>query len=304
MARPEALNLPVETGNRREGSVLHISVVVAAIMLIAGPAVSSPPDTLSKIKETGKLVIGFREDAPPFAFRDADGKPAGYSVELCQLIAERVTQVAERADLDVAYVAVPADKRLAMVESGEIDIECGASTDTLERRERVDFTLHTFVTGAEMLLKAGSAIDDLRDLKGKTVGVLQGTTTEAGLRAALAAQALTTEVVTFDRHEQGLEALETDQIAAYFADRILLLGMVAKAMDASKLKLSGRFYSYEPYAFMIRRGDSGFRLVADTVLADTYRSGRIWPIYERWFHGARPSELLVALFVLQSLPTR
>ncbi len=276
-----------------------------ATLLAAAPATASPPaDTLAKVTETGQFVLGFREDARPFSYRDSEGNPAGYSVDLCQRIAALVKEASGRDAIDVQFVAVVADNRVAAVKSGEIDIMCGATTDTLERRAEVDFTQHIFITGAEMLVKTDSGIEDIGDLSGKKVGVLKGTTTETAVREGLKNGMIDADVATFEQHEEGLAAIEDGAVDAYFADRILLLGLGQQAKDPAALQLSGRFYSYEPYAFMLRRGDDGLRLAADTALANLYRTGQIWEIYRKHFGDAEPSELLVAMFILGGVPVR
>jgi ABC-type amino acid transport substrate-binding protein len=276
-----------------------------AVLVAAAPAVASPPaDTLAKVAETGQFVIGFREDAQPFSYRDGEGNPAGYSVDLCRRIAAVVKEASGRDEIDIQYVAVVAGNRVAAVQSGEIDMMCGAVTDTLERRAQVDFTLHTFITGAEMLVKTDSGIEDISDLSGKKAGVLAGTTTETAIREALKTQMIDAEVATFEEHGAGLAAVEDGTVDAYFADRILLLGLGQQAKDAKTLQLSGRFYSYEPYAVMLRRGDDGLRLAADTALANLYRTGQIWEIYRKHFGDAEPSELLVAMFILSGIPEK
>lgn len=263
-----------------------------------------PMDTLAKIKKSGTFVIGYREDARPFSFMGDDGTPSGYSVKLCQHIAAGVKQLAGLENMKIEYKPVPAAKRIDMIANGDVDIECGASTVTLERREKVDFTLATFITGAEMLAAVDSGIEDLPDIAGKTVGVLQGTTTEQGLTNALDTSQIKADVKTFSNHDDGIKALEDGKIEAYFADRILLLGLAEKVKEPSKYRLSGRFYSYEPYAFMIRRGDADLRFAADRTLAELYRSGEIWEVYNDYFGDAKPSELLVALFILSGIPAK
>ncbi len=281
-----------------------LSLLFAAL-LAATPAVASPPtDTLAKVAETGQFVIGFREDARPFSYRDSEGNAAGYSVDLCRRIATVVKEASGQDTLDVQYVAVAADDRVRAIKSGEIDIMCGATTESLERRAEVDFSQHIFITGAEMLVKTDSGIEDIGGLGGKKAGVLEGTTTEVAVREALKTGMVDAEIVTFQQHEDGLAAVEEGAIDAYFADRILLLGLGQQAKDPASLQLSGRFYSYEPYALMIRRGDDDLRLAADTALANLYRSGQIWEIYQKHFGEAEPSELLVAMFLLGGVPVR
>ena len=282
-----------------------LAVLLAAVPANASPAADTvPADTMAKVGETGRFVIGFREDAQPFSYRDSEGNPAGYSVDLCRRIATVVKEASGRDAIDVQYVAVVADHRIEAVRSGEVDIMCGATTETLERRAEVDFTQHIFITGAEMLVKPDAGIDDIGDLSGKKVGVLKGTTTETAVREALKAGMIDADVATFEQHEEGLEAVEDGAIDAYFADRILLLGLGQQAKDPTTLQLSGRFYSYEPYALMLRRGDNDLRLAADTALANLYRTWQIWEIYRKHFGDAEPSDLLVAMFILGGVPVR
>ena len=276
----------------------------ACIVALAGLALAQPTaaSTLEKARKSGTFTIGFRLDARPFSFLDADGKAAGYAVDICRRIAVALRGNLGLADLNVEYVPVKAANRIEMLESDEIDIECGSTTRTLRRQERVDFTLLTFVTGAEMLVRVGSGIGDLPDLAGRKVGVLEGTTTERGLRNALEKRFIDADVVMVERHDYGLAALEVGDIEAYFADRILLLGLAGRAMDASKLQLSGRLYSIEPYALMVRRGDDDLRLIADRTIASLYRSGQIKGIAGKWFGGAKAGKLLKALYILQAIP--
>lgn len=276
-----------------------VGLLAAAGWVLALPALA---DTLAKIEESGTIAIGFREDSRPFSFRDDGGGAAGYSVDLCERIASAVKAELGLDELKVGYVPVSAETRFDMLEAGKIDIECGSTTNTLARQERAAFTLLTFATGAEMLTRVGSGIADLTGAQGKKLGVLGNTTTETGLKNGLKRRLIEAEVVLMSNHEEGLAAVEAGQIDAYFADRILLLGLAKKAKDPKKLKLSGRFYSYEPYALMVRRDDDAFRLVADRALARLYRSREIESIYRKWFGKTEPSDLLKALYVLQGLP--
>lgn len=278
---------------------LFLYAVIMALITVPAAA-----GTLAKVKETGRFIIGFREDARPFAYLDKEGNPAGYSVDLCRHIADGIKQMMKLDDLKVEFVPVTSENRIDKVVSGDVDIECGSTTHTLSRRQRVDFTLSTFVTGAEMLLRSDEDIKNLQALAGHSVGVLSGTTTETGLRRTLKSQGIDAKVVVFDQHKDGVAALGEGKVDAYFADRILLIGLIPTLPNPDNFKLSGVFYSYEPYAFMIRRGDDNLRLAADSVLADLFRSGDVWEIYTKYFVDAQPSELLVALFLLEGLPVR
>lgn len=274
--------------------------IAALGIMVLGTAVQAR--TLQEIGEDGVFRVGFRMDAKPFSFLDPDGNAAGYSVDLCRQVAEALRGRLERQNLSIEYVPVNAAERFATLEAGKADILCGATTHTLARQERVDFSLLIFVTGAEMLVRRGAGITNLPNVAGKKVGVLAGTTTEAGLRRALGESAIEAEVIAVERHEYGIAELETGGIDAYFGDRILLLELAERAIDPEKLTLSGRLYSIEPYALALPRGSGDLKLIADRTLARLYRSGRIEDISRKWFGSAKPSNLLRALYLLQAIP--
>ena len=276
---------------------------VLTLLLSVVATTEARADTLAKIKESGTIVIGHRTASPPFSFVDQSGKAVGYSIDLCKRIAAAVKDELSLNDIKIDYVPVTAENRFSMVRQGKVDIVCGSTTNTLKRREHVAFTLLTFVTGAEMLVRTGSGIDKLKDLKGKKVGVVKGTTTETGLTKALKQQFINAQVVIVKDHYDGLMALEDSKIDAYTSDRIILIGLAREARDPSKLMLMNQFYSVEPYALVVRRDDPDFRLIADRTLASLYRSGRIVEIYRRWLGKiGRPSDLVKALYILQGIP--
>ena len=280
--------------------IIWIAALAALGIVVLGTAAQAR--TLQEIGEDGVFRVGFRMDAKPLSFLDPDGNAVGYSVDLCRQVAEALLGRLGRQNLSIEYVPVDATERFAALETGKADILCGATTHTLARQERVDFSLLTFVTGAEMLVRLGAGITDLPDVAGKKVGVLAGTTTETGLRRALGERAIEAEVITVERHEYGIAELETNGIDAYFGDRILLLGLAERAIDPAKLTLSGKLYSIEPYALALPRGTSELKLIADRTLARLYRSGRIKKIYRKWFGGAKPGNLLSTLYLLQAIP--
>ena len=220
-------------------------------------------DTLDAVRETGVVKLGFRMDAKPLSFLDPDGNAAGYAVDICRRVADTLTAGLGLDSLTIEYIPVSAENRIQMLLDEKVDIECATTTRTLERQERVDFSLLTFLTGADMLVRTGSKIRDIADIAGRKIGVLAGTTTEVLLRRLLKDRAIEAEVMAMERHEYGIASLETEEIDAYFADRVLLQGLMWRGDKSSRLKLSGTLYSYEPYALMIRRGDADLRLIAD-----------------------------------------
>jgi glutamate/aspartate transport system substrate-binding protein len=259
--------------------------------------------TLKKIRDSGTLTVGFRENALPFSYTGSDGKPAGYSIDLCQEIAAAVQQELKLANLAVRWVPVTPENRVDAVANGTVDIECGTTTASLSRQEKVDFTLMTFVDGASLLIAEGSGIRTVGDLAGKRIGVAPGTTTEKAVGDFLRAQSIPATIVSVKDHDEGLAALQTSKIEAYASDRTILVGLVLQARGTARYALVSDDLSYEPYGFMVRRDDSAFRLVANRTLARLYRSGAIGAVYAKWFGAlGKPTPALVLMYALQGLP--
>jgi ABC-type amino acid transport substrate-binding protein len=276
----------------------------ALAALAANPALAAEPTgTLKKIKDTGTIVLGHRDSSPPFSFVAGDGKPAGYSVDVCTRVANSIQRQLGLQRLDIKWVKVAVDTRIPAVVDGTIDLECGSTTATLGRHEQVDFSFITFVDGGGLLATRASGIRGVGDLGGKKVAVIPGTTTEGALTAATRKAMVSPTVIAVKDHAEGLVAVEGGRADAYVSDRVLLVGLIVSSGSADKLGVSDDMLSYEPYAFMLRRNDADFRLAVNRALAALYRSGEIGPIYEKWFAAlGKPGGLLVAAYLLQSLP--
>ena len=285
--------------------MLHRSNAASLLAVIscALPALALA-GTLEQIKKSGEIRIGYRTDAPPLAFNDASGQAAGYSVDLCKRIATAVKEELKLPDLKVTFVPLTSANRLDAIVQNKADIECGATTVTLSRAEKVDFTLMTFVTGGSLLSLADSNVNTLGDVAGKSVVVVTGTTSEAALKKALTKNLIDAKVVAVASREEAMKQLEARQADAFASDQIVLVGQIMQSADPKKYSLARELFSYEPYGFVVRRDDSDFRLVANRALAQVYRTGQIEQVYGRWFGqaGIKPSPVLNAMYALQALP--
>jgi polar amino acid transport system substrate-binding protein/glutamate/aspartate transport system substrate-binding protein len=269
----------------------------ATVLVVAGVQAQ----TLDRIRDTGTFKIGYREDAAPFSFRNTFGEPAGFSVELCRLVAAEARAALGLDEVAIEYVAVGTEDRFQAVQEGRIDILCGATTVTLSRRELVDFSLFTFLDGAAVLLRADGP-EDLLGLAGQRIGVREATTTEQALRETLAELGLDAEVVTVASHEDGLARLEAGDIAAYFGDQAILMFLATGSEAPENLKLSEEQLTFEPYALALARGDSDFRLLVDRTLARIYRSGTIDQLFTNAFgRNADQSPVLRAVYLINAL---
>jgi len=276
---------------------LWIAAAAAAAAIGAASA-----GTLDKVRQDQTIRLGVREDAPPFSFKDADGAPAGFMVDLCRAVATGLAAELDLKELKVEFVPVTGENRFETIETGKADLLCEPTTETLSRREHVDFSIPTFVDGAGLLVK-GDEPSDLGALAGKKVGVLAGTTTETSLRETLANAKIGAEVVPAKTHEDGLKALDDGSISAYFADRAILAYLASKAADSPQLRLANTYLSLEPYALALPRGDSDFRLAVDRALSHIYKSGEIAAVFARTFGGQmQPSDTIKTLYLISALP--
>ena len=279
------------------------SVLLTALVL-GGPVLGQDLDgTLKKIKTSGTFTIGYREAAPPFSFPGPDKRPVGYSIDICMHVAGAIQQQLGMADLKLNWVPVTAENRIDMVAQGKVDIECGTTTITLSRQERVDFSLMTFIDGAGLLTTAGANLRGIADLTDKRIAVIPSTTTEKALNDFLKKEFITVKVVPVKDHLEGLAAVEKGLADAFASDRGTLVGIAITSKDPKRFALANVVFSYEPYGLMLRRNDAAFRLAVNRALAGLYRSGGFIPIYERWFGMfGKPSEAIQAMYILNGLP--
>ena len=281
---------------------MSLLLVVAALLCSASAMAQG---TVDRIKQRGEIRIGYRTDARPLSFEE-NGMPAGYSVDLCKRIAAGIGGQLNLPAMKATYVAVTADNRFDALVKGDIDIECGATTVTLGRLERVDFTLMTFVTGGTFLSKAESRIGGPADLAGKRVAVPRGTSTATALEAYLKENSVDARVVMVDDRDAGMARLQRGDVDALAGDQIVLLGNALEALEANKnanFSFADALFSYEPYAFMVRRNDADFRLAVNRELAEIFRNGDQSQIYQNWVgsNGVKPSPMLIAMYLVQGL---
>ena len=280
-------------------------VALSLVLCLAIANAESHHDTLKRVSETGELRIGFVPDAPPLSFRDSDGDADGYSIELCRHIASSVRDELDLDKIDIIYVPlVSMEERLSAVENGDVDIECGATTVTLSRRERVDFTLMTFITGSAVLSRKVTPIDGIDDMNGVTIAVLSGTTTEDVMRRVAEVNEFNLKLRLINSHDEGMKLLNSGKVQGYASDRAMLIGQVFRDANAqNEYTMTRSALSFEPYALMVPRGDTEFRLVADRALASIYRSARIRRLYQIWFarYGEPLSPVVEAMYQFQAV---
>lgn len=257
--------------------------------------------TLQQIQKSGKIKIGYRQSQPPMSFLGKDDMPAGYSIDLCKRIVAGVKKKVG-GDVEIEYVPVTAKERFSALSDNRIDILCGSTTRTLSRGELVDFTQLTFVTGASFMTLREREIGN--DFNGRKVGVVKGTTTVVALEELLEGTKTNADVVLLNTTADGMKGLEEKTIDAFAADQVVLIGLATAVDDPKMFTLFRDLFSYEPFALAVRRNDADFRLVADRVISELYRSKEIRTIYDKWvgmFSTTRPSAF-EALITINALP--
>ena len=275
--------------------------VISVAMLLAAVQVAAA-GTLDRIVQEKTIRIAYREDAPPFSYKDKLGEPAGFVVDLCRAVAKKLAEQLSLPSLNAAYVPVTAENRFEAITHQKADLLCEPTSATLSRREQVDFSIPTFLDGASLMVRTGG-LKNLRDLVGKKIGVLAGTTTEEALRTKLKEAGIAGDVVAAKTHGEGLAMLDDGKISAYFGDRSILLFLIKDSKTPEKLRLADDYLSVEPYALALPRGDSDFRLAVDRALSHIYRSGEIAAIFQHSFGGkAEPSPILRTLYLISGLP--
>jgi glutamate/aspartate transport system substrate-binding protein len=280
------------------------SLWLAALTLLFTQGLQARELVLNKVARTGQIVFGYAENSPPFSFVDKAGKPAGYSLDLCKAIAEQVRRELKLEHLAIEFLAVDSKDRMNALMNGRVDMDCSTTTQTLGRMEKVDFTLMTFVTGASMVSLRDKGPREPTEIQGKSVAVIQGTTTESVLNQFLRDQGITADVVLVTSAAAGMGLLEKGTVEGFISDRAMLIGQIMNSSSRDQLLLSEDMISFEPYALMLPRNDADFRLVANRALAQVFHGNQIGILYRKWFGlvGTRPSTLLMSLFRLQALP--
>jgi ABC-type amino acid transport substrate-binding protein len=275
--------------------------VTVACALLLGVALSATaqesdpftPDrligTLKKIKDSGIIKVGHRENSVPFAFLGPKGQPLGYSIDLCNAIVEQAVNELGEEEIRAEYRPVTPENRFSLLVSGDIDLECGSTTNNLERRKQVAFSPTIFVTGTKLLVRKDSGIRSLRDLKGKTVVVTRGTTNAAAMQALSDKQKLGITFLTGRDHKESFELFAAGKADAFANDDILLYGWIADTKTSAQYRVVGDFLSYDPYGLMYRKDDPAFAQVVERTFRRLAESREIVWIYDKWFLKRLPS---------------
>lgn len=276
------------------GIYLFVACALCAVSMASA-------DVLDKMRATGTFAIGYRTDAPPFSYEDEDGLPRGLAVSLCHDVANGLKLQPGMENLKIHYVPITARTRFMNLERGAIDILCGPTTQTLQRRAAMDFSIPYFIDGSSVVYRAGEA-ETIEDLVGRRVGYLAGTTTAGIVVRLLEERGVDATTVTYNTHVDGLTALADGEIAAYFGDQAILRYQLGRMRPLTPLKFSAEQFSFEPYALALGRGESRFRLIVDNALSQTFTNGDIYEHINKALGEVTLSDLALAVYQIVALP--
>jgi len=264
-------------------------VAAALALAVAQPAASQElTGTLKKIKDTGTITLGHRDTSIPFSYYDDQQRVVGYAMDICMRIVDAVKADLKLQKLDVKLNPVTSATRIPLMANGTIDLECGSTTNNLERQKQVAFTITHFVTANRYVAKKAANINKLADLKGKTVVSTSGTTNIKWLTEENQKQNLGMNIIPAKDHGEAFLMVESGRAAAFFMDDILLYSLVANSRNPSEWVVGSEAYTVEPYGIMLRRDDPAFKKVVDNAVTQLYKSGQINAIYDKWFQKPVP----------------
>src|SRR5919106_5027764 len=269
----------------------HLALMLATLVAGASTATASAAEltgTLKKIKDTGAIKVGYREASIPFSYLDDRQQPIGYSMDLCARIVSAVKSDLEMPNLRVEYVPVTSQTRIPVLTGGNIDLECGSTTNTRERQKQVSYAYTTFFTGTKLLVKKASGIRSYKDLKGKSVVVTQGTTNERAIKALNDQENLGMRFIHAKDHNESFLTVDTGRAVAFPMDDVLLYGLKANAKNPSEWAVVGDYLSEDPYAVMIRKDDPEWQTFVNKVIGGLMKSGEIRKLYSKWFQSPIP----------------
>jgi len=264
------------------------SAVIIASAFSAAPVLAQESATLKKIKDTGTITLGHRESSIPFSYYDDKQQVIGYSHELMLKAVEGIKNELKMAKVETRLMPVTSANRITLVQNGTVDIECGSTTNNLERQKQVGFSTTIFVIGTKLLTKKESGIKDFADLAGKNVVTTAGTTSERLIRKMNEDKKMGMSIISAKDHGEAFLTLETGRATAFMMDDALLYGEMAKAKRASDWVVVGTAQSKEAYGCMVRKDDPVFKKVVDAALTKAMTSGDAEKIYAKWFMSPIP----------------
>jgi glutamate/aspartate transport system substrate-binding protein len=268
---------------------LRIAAALVASLAVALPAVAQDlTGTLKKIKDTGTISIGHRESSIPFSYLDDKQQPIGYAMDLCMKVVDAVKAELKMPNLKVQLQPVTSANRIPLMQNGTIDLECGSTTNSVERQKQVAFGPTYFVINVTAAVRRDSGIKTLADLNGKTISTTSGTTAVPLLKKYEKTSNVDVKEIYGKDHAESFLLLSEGRVAAFVMDDILLAGQIANSRSPGDFVIIPESLRQEPYSMMLRREDPQFKALVDRAVGAVMKSGEINQIYAKWFTSTIP----------------
>ena len=265
------------------------SMLALGAALLPLPAAAQDSPTLRKIRETGVVNLGYRVNQLPFSYFDGKRRPIGYSIEICERVVDAIRQRLAQPNIEIRMVLVTSATRLPMLANGTVDLECGTTTNTLERQKVAAFSTTIFVAASRLLSRVGSNIRNVSDLRGQPVTTTLSTTSMQYLTALNQSRGLDMKILAGADDADAFQMVRSGRAMAYAMDDVLLRALLATAPDARDYAISDEPLTVEPYAIGMSRDDPAFKQLVDGVIIDLFRRGQIQALYKKWFESPLPS---------------
>jgi glutamate/aspartate transport system substrate-binding protein len=269
-------------------AALFVAFALCSGAAQAAQATQELTGTLKKIKELKSITLGHRESSVPFSFLDDKQQPVGYSMDLCDKVVTAIKADLHLPDLKVIMQPVTSANRINLLGNGTIDLECGSTTNTVERQRQVAFGITTFLASVKTLVKKNGGIHSLADLNGKPIATTSGSTSVQLIKAHEKGAKIDFREIYGKDHAESFLLVEADRAVAFVMDDVLLAGLVANSKTPENYRLLDDVLRTEPYSLMLRKDDVQFKALVDKTLLGVIKSGEIKKIYSRWFESAIP----------------
>lgn len=268
---------------------IRVAAALVACSLASGPARGQEAGgTLERIRKTGTISLGHRESSIPFSYYDDRQEVVGYSHELMMKAVEAVKAELGLPKVQIKLTPVTSQNRIPLVQNGTVDLECGSTTNNLERQAQVAFSNTLFIIGTRLLTRKDSGVRDFPDLAGKNVVTTAGTTSERLIRKMNDEKKMRMNVISARDHGESFLTLQSGRAVAFMMDDALLAGERAKARRPEDWHIVGTPQSREAYGCMMRKDDPAFKKVVDGAIARAMTSGEAEKLFRRWFQSPIP----------------
>jgi ABC-type amino acid transport substrate-binding protein len=295
---------------------LHLRIL-SALLLLAASLLSQPlaaqttePNArpldgpvIQRIKEKQSITIAYDPNQAPFSLTGDDGQPTGYSVDLCRIVASQLVTQLNMGLMDVRWIKTNSRSRFEAIETGEADLECSATSNTLDRQKQFAFSLTTFIQGATIAVRQDTDLQKLEELSSKKIAVVRNTTTSRMLKRAIANGQLQGTLVEAKNMEAAANMLANKEVEAIAGDRLLMFDQLVRSKLGTRFRMLPQDFAPEYYAIMMHKSDPDLRWAVNATLSRTYRTPVIGELFQRWFGSLnQPGQLMEALYFTQAFP--